>query len=1059
MKHIVALICLLSLFAFKAVAQTLTVSGHVYEKAENGDNIPLPGVGVTVNKKTVAMTGLDGKFTVKVPTGTTLTFSYTGYKSVKDKITKEENDLRIFMEESVNELKETVVVGYQKQRMADVTSSLTVVNTKDLPPVPASNVMEMLQGRVAGLNIQMNSGQPGAAGSFNIRGVSDVSVKQSGDQWVMGSSAPLFVIDGIPQEDVGDFDANGLLSGSGVSPISNLPYEDIESITVLKDAAATAQYGSQGAYGVILITTKKGRSSKPQIDFSMDMKVNFPPRLRDVIVGRAERMQRIQQILQNDTSVWHGYWDVQDNPALSDSLNPYYNNHTDWQGNFYRRTVNQTYNLAVSGGSTLFNYKVNGNYYTENGIIKNTSFDRYGLRANMGYAPNDKFNMSVYVNATLGVTGNGSGNELSQTGVASGSSASSLLPPPSIYSASNAALGALMIDQSKTDVTYDASMNISYLLPFNIRWNTTVGYKYTNSEYERFTPSILNNNLSQLQGNSTNSTRLYGRTSLSYKTSFWLFRFGLTVMAEIAKNNTTGNSITQKGLANDHLWGPIGVNASSGSAKTSTDNNTVSFSFSPSFGIKNPLGGMDKYIITPSLRPELNSAYGRGAKMVINPGLGLRWNYSEEGFFKKLGWDWFDNGNIRATWGRVVKYKANKYDVWGTYLLGEDTYNGATVIPIDFDDMPNNNLDPVTTTQWNLGTDFSMFNGRFYFGAEAYYKQVDNQISSVDLADHNGFSSYPTTDVSLVNYGLELSTMIRPLPAKSDWDLTLNFNVTLNRDVMTKLPNEARQIINSNAQVVNKLGSNTMSNYLYIYKGVYATDADVPVDPNTGRKLRVGGKNVSADDPNNYFKAGDPIWADLNGDYVIDEKDKAIVGNSQPKVYGGLSFSLRWKKLTLFCNTSFTLKRDIVNAALANKFKTYLDPTMNDGKSMANNAALLPIDAYNFWTPSNIHADYPNPMDYYHVKAIDSYRADQTLFMEDGSYFKISAITVKYDFPNKWLKWLGIRSASIRSTISNLATFSKYSGINPENVSSIGWDNSNGYPSARTFSLGLSIGL
>lgn len=159
------------------------------------------------------------------------------------------------------------------------------------------------------------------------------------EQYILGSSAPLFVIDGIPQEDVGDYDANGLLSGSGVSPLSSLPFEDIEDITVLKDAAATAQYGSRGAYGVILIRTKRGNSAKPQIDFSMDMKVNIPPRLRDVLVGRAERMSRIDQILQNDTSRWNGYYDVNGNQALTDSLNPYYNNNTDCMGINYRRTV------------------------------------------------------------------------------------------------------------------------------------------------------------------------------------------------------------------------------------------------------------------------------------------------------------------------------------------------------------------------------------------------------------------------------------------------------------------------------------------------------------------------------------------------------------------------------------------------------------------------------------------------------------------------------------------------------------------------------------------------
>lgn len=1065
--NIMALICLFSLFVNRVYGQVVEVSGHVYERlAERSE--PIPGVTVMIRgekgeKGNGALTKMDGSFRLKADRNATLIFSYMGFRTVEMKVAKAKKNMDVFMEESVNTMDETVVVAYQSQSRADVGASVTVVNTKDLPPAPVSNVMELLQGRVAGLNVQQNNGAPGSIGTYTIRGISDISVQGVGDgedeQYILGSSAPLFVIDGIPQEDVGDYDANGLLSGSGVSPLSSLPFEDIEDITVLKDAAATAQYGSRGAYGVILIRTKRGNSAKPQIDFSMDMKVNIPPRLRDVLVGRAERMSRIDQILQNDTSRWNGYYDVNGNQALTDSLNPYYNNNTDWQGNYYRRTVNQTYNLSVKGGSTKFNYKINGNYYSEEGIITNTDFNRYGIRTNMGYAPTEKFNLYVGVNATLGITGSGSGNALQQTGVASGASASSLLPPPSIYSASNAALGALMVEQNTTSVSYDANINMNYQLPWNIRWNVTAGYTYNNTENEKFTPGMLNSNQAQLYGLSKYSDRLYGRTSLSYSGSTGILKYGLTVTGEISSNRSNGNEIKQTGLVNDYLWGPLGYASSWAEAVTSEEDNTVSFNIAPTIGFKNLTGGKDKYVITPTIRPEANSAYGRGVKWVVNPGVSVRWNFDEEKFFKKLNWNWVDYSAIRASWGRVVKYKATKYDVWGNYLLGSDTYNGNTVIPIDFGNMPNNNIDPITTTQWNVGLDFGLWNNRLSFQGDWYYKQVDNQLSSIELADHNGFDKVPTTEVSLVNYGMELALVVRPFRPKSNWSMDIMTNFTINRDVMTKLPDEARMIINSKAEVVNKLGSNAMSNFLYVYKGVYATDADVPVDPATGLRLRVGGEGVSSDNPNAYFKAGDPIWADLNGDYVIDEKDKAIVGNSQPRVIGGLSVNLRYKNLALFTSCSFTLRRDIVNQVLANNFASLNDPNIKGGDGMYKNAALTPISAYDFWTPTNTHADYPNPYDYQHSSVIKPFRADQTLFLEDGSYFKINAITLSYTLPKKWTNFIRIRHASIRMSLNNLYTFTKYSGINPENVSSIGWDQSGGYPNARTFSMGLTIGL
>lgn len=570
---------------------------------------------------------------------------------------------------------------------------------------------------------------------------------------------------------------------------------------------------------------------------------------------------------------------------------------------------------------------------------------------------------------------------------------------------------------------------------------------------------MLNSNQAQLYGLSKYSDRLYGRTSLSYSGSTGILKYGLTVTGEISSNRSNGNEIKQTGLVNDYLWGPLGYASSWAEAVTSEEDNTVSFNIAPTIGFKNLTGGKDKYVITPTIRPEANSAYGRGVKWVVNPGVSVRWNFDEEKFFKKLNWNWVDYSAIRASWGRVVKYKATKYDVWGNYLLGSDTYNGNTVIPIDFENMPNNNIDPITTTQWNVGLDFGLWNNRLSFQGDWYYKQVDNQLSSIELADHNGFDKVPTTEVSLVNYGMELALVVRPFRPKSNWSMDIMTNFTINRDVMTKLPDEARMIINSKAEVVNKLGSNAMSNFLYVYKGVYATDADVPVDPATGLRLRVGGEGVSADNPNAYFKAGDPIWADLNGDYVIDEKDKAIVGNSQPRVIGGLSVNLRYKNLALFTSCSFTLRRDIVNQVLANNFASLNDPNIKGGDGMYKNAALTPISAYDFWTPTNTHADYPNPYDYQHSSVIKPFRADQTLFLEDGSYFKINAITLSYTLPKKWTNFIRIRHASIRMSLNNLYTFTKYSGINPENVSSIGWDQSGGYPNARTFSMGLTIGL
>jgi hypothetical protein len=617
-------------------------------------------------------------------------------------------------------------------------------------------------------------------------------------------------------------------------------------------------------------------------------------------------------------------------------------------------------------------------------------------------------------------------------------------------------LSVFSVDANNQNVVYDASVNMLYQLPFQISWNSTLGYKYKTIESEKFTPAILNNNRAIWANSSTNNYNMYVRSLMDKSCRLWMLKIGLQGGFELSSEKSTGNSVTLTGLASDDIWSSSMPSASSGSAKVSENNSTFALILNPQFGLGGTVSGgggssgAQKYIFTPNIRPEINSSYGSQVKWALNPSLGFRWNFSYEKFAKK--WKFLDAASVRTSWGRSTTYKATIYDIWGTYNLGEETYNGMSVIPIDKSYMPNPVLKPITSTSWNVGLETSMFKNKIRFTAEAYYKQVDNQISSIELANHNAFDAVKSNETSIVNYGLEFLVGVRPLSKKSDWVLDVSASLAINKDIIAKLPNEARQIINSNAKVVNKLGSNAMGNYLYVYKGVYATDEDVPVNPLTGERLRVGG-NTSNDA---YFKAGDPIWVDINGDYIIDEKDKTIVGNSQPRMTGGISINLRYKSLSINTNTSFTLRRDIINKALADRFKAYATPVY--GKvDLASSGALTPIEAYNFWTKENIHAEYPNPFDYTRASIIDPFRYDQMLFMEDGSYFKINGISISYTIPKKLLSYFGVSRCQINFSMNNIYTFSKYSGINPESVNSLGYDTSGGYPNSRTYTCGVSM--
>jgi len=299
--------------------------------------------------------------------------------------------------------------------------------------------------------------------------------------------------------------------------------------------------------------------------------------------------------------------------------------------------------------------------------------------------------------------------------------------------------------------------------------------------------------------------------------------------------------------------------------------------------------------------------------------------------------------------------------------------------------------------------------------------------------------------------GHEFIVSYRPKFANKDWQGNFSVNGAFNRDVLAALPDEVRQLLIVDATVnrqsiLNRLGMNTFSNVLLHYKGVYQSDEDVPINPLTGLRLRAG-KTIS---DGAFFRAGDPIWTDLNGDYVIDDKDYVFVGNSQPLFTGGFTTYIRFKNYSLNANFSMTLKRDVLNNALADRFKNYANPDKGTG-------ALVPLDQYLAYPDAGENAEFPNPFDFLRNSTINPFRYDQSLFQEDGSYLKFNSATFSYNFDRAFMEKLKMTSARVYVSANNIYTFSKYSGPDPELVTALGRDSSNGYPNRRSITLGLSV--
>ncbi|WP_316824464.1 SusC/RagA family TonB-linked outer membrane protein [Pedobacter miscanthi] len=1018
----------------------IIVNGTVVDKETKQG---VPGVSVVLEQTNKGLTQTNGKgqFTVNVPVGGTLLFKFLGFNTQKTKITGATN-ITVTITEDKKELDDVIIVAYQKRSKETTTGSAVLIQAKEVQDIPVSNVEQLLQGKVPGLNIQNNTGAPGFRGSVQVRGLSSLSISGSGNESFLQPTSPLYIIDGVPLDADKAAEFGFQTQGPGVSPLSLIPQEDVENIQILKDAQATSMYGSRGAYGVIIITTKRGNSKVPRIRYVTNAFVNAPPKLRETLGGNSERSLKIQQIILNAQNV-NDIRAISRTPFLADSLNAYWNNSTDWQSVFYQTTYNQSHNLALDGGDPKFNYKANVGYFTEKGVIKNTGYDRYNLNMNMEFKPNDKFRFFGFINGSVGKQNKGNGVGLLQSGVAENGQASTLLPPPSFYQASGGVLSALQTTNDNNSRNLRTNVEARYEFIPGLAVSSTLSYDYTSDTESTFTPAAANAQFAKLYDYVGRNFQLYNRNGITYAKSFGeKHNIFINTFNEIYKQGAQAGITRQERLPNDQLQGPIGYddyNSRGGGVLSNYRNATIaSFAGSLSYDYDK------KYVAEFSYRLDGTSSSGLENPYSKNPSIGLRWNFNKENWL--VDKKWLSYGSLRLTWGQNIVPTGNLQSIYGYYNLNGNFNNNPT-IGIDYDLIPNPNLKPTTTSQYNLGLDLGLFNDRISLNFDTYFKKVDNLLFDRNLSNTTGFNKLASNDLGIANYGTELMITFRPVVSK-DLDISVSLNGAINRDILLKLPAEYNgQFIKFDdsrylQHIVYRVGRNTLSNYLRINQGVYKNDADVPVDPVTGKRYQSGGQ---------FFLGGDPILKDVNGDYILDGRDYEVTGNSQPLATGGISTNIRYKNWGLNIYAVYTADRTILNNALADRIAIMRDPF--------SLASVVPLNDLDIWRAPGDVAKYPYPYDYARYGSIQPLRPDQTLWQESGSYLKINNVTLSYMFNKKMISRYGLSNLRIYASTNNLVTFSKYSGPNPENVTSLGRDISTGYPVPRTFNIGLNLEL
>ena len=1035
---IIFMVC--SMQVITATAQNkIRINGKVTDQTGQG----IPGATIFSGSplKSLTATNSNGDFAVLVEPGTELVIRSIGFLEQRVTIKAGQTTVAVRLKDNTKEMDEVVVRGYVARSKQLSTGSSVTISGDALQDNPVSNIEQLLQGKVPGLNIQVNTGAPGFRGSTTIRGISSLAVTGGGSESFLQPTSPLYVIDGVPL-DADQASQFGLQQqGPGVSPISMIPQEDIASIEILKDAQATSMYGSRAAYGVIIITTKRGNSLIPRIRYTTNSFMQRPPKLRETLGGNLERQLKIRQAIENAMS--QGDIDlVNATPFLADSLNAYYNNSTNWQDIFYATTFNQTHNLSIDGGDQKFSYKTNLNYYSENGVIKNTGFDRYSLNMRMDYKPNERFTFVGSVFGGVGKTNKGEGMGLLQSGVAKNGMASSLLPGPSFFQSTAGVVAALQTRNDNNARNLRTNIEASYMIIPGLLASTNVSYNFDSNTEDTFTPAAANGQFAKVYAFNGRSDRLYNRSAVNYSKTFGE-KHNLFVNAfnEIYVESRQNSITRQERTPNDQFQGPVGYDGyfsrGGGVLTDYRDFRSASFAGSASYDY------MKKYVLDLSYRLDGTSGSGIENPYSKNPAIGLRWNFQKEGFLSKLSW--LDMGALRLSWGMNISPNSSLVDIYGRYNIN-GSYNGLQGIGIDYRQIPNPNLKPTTTMQYNLGFDVTLFKNTIELTYDTYYKSVENMIINRDLSNVAGFEIVKSNDASVVNYGHELSLTVRPLQ-KAPFTLSFSLNGAINNDVLTKLPDEYNgQLIRFDPRqdylqhIIYRVGTNTLSNYLKINQGVYATNGNVPVDPVTGLPYQTGGK---------FFEGGDPIFRDMNGDYILDERDYMISGNSQPVFTGGLSTNIGYKQFRLDIYASFTAKRTILNNALADRLLLLKDPF--------GDRAVVPVANLDMWTKPGDIAKYPYAYDYRRFEAIQPFRLDQSLWEEDGSYLKINTVTLSYMFDKKIARKVGLQSLRIYVSAENLNTFTSYTGPNPENVTNMGRDASGGYPVPRKYNVGINV--
>lgn len=1056
---------LLLLFAgASALAQTKTISGVVVDS--NGE--PVIGAGVLEKGTTNGVsTDLDGVFSIRANVGAEYVVSSIGYKDYSF-VVGNANDYRIVLQENSELLNEVVFVGYGTMKKSDLSGASVSMGEEDLKGSIITNIDQSLQGRAAGVAAVQTSGAPGSSSSIRVRGQATVNA----------NAEPLYVIDGVIVQGGGnsasDFGLSSLGNGkvSTISPLASINPADIVSMEILKDASATAIYGAQGANGVILITTKRGKAGEAKFSY-------------DGMFAVARQNTRIDMLNLREYAAYHKDWvsigEVASNAYYADpSL---LGEGTNWQDEVFQTAFTQQHQVSASGGTDKVQYYFSGSYMDQDGTVIGTNFQRYSFRSNVDAQLRDWF--KVGVSATYASTL----DDLKLADGGEGLIFSSLTMLPDIpvydvdgnyasivregYTSANP-IGLAMINKYQLDREKLNGNIYAELTPIkHLTWRTELGFDTSNSTAETFLPTY---------DFGSKSRDVNSMTEQRNKNFFWQLKNYLTY------SNTWGrHSLTAMAGQEcwESSWNYLGVTNTNlpdndiHNIKLAQGDATVSSGFGSSamasFFTRWNYNFDDRYLLTYTYRYDGSSNFGPDNRWAGFHSFAGSWRFSNEEFFSSLR-EVVSNGKIRVGWGQTGNASIGS-GAWESGMSKMASALGDSQRPAN---ISNTGIRWEKQEQTNIGLDLGFLDNRYNLTVDAYYKVSSDMLMSLTLPSYMGTQGNASSSLAapkgnygtIENKGIEITLDTHPIDRQNfGWDS--NFQISFNRNKLVALDGSANaQLIGygqwSDVVSVTEIGQPLYSFYGYKVAGVYKDYEDILNSPKAEKYPADGVFNR-----NTTVWPGDLKFEDVNEDGVIDEKDKTNLGSPLPLFTFGWTNTFRYKNfdLSVFINGSYGNK--VLNYNLMGQGHNglvHMNSTwINQHASVKDRAILVPANGEytEFWYDDITNVSVANSDTKVPRPSISDPNDNDRLsdrYLEDGSYIRIKNVSLGYNLPKDFLRKINVENVRVSLNIQNLYTFTKYSGYDPEVGAStqdstgltFGVDNGR-YPSPMTVSCGLNL--